>query len=146
MPQALSRKVTLSLPEELIAYVDSKAAQMGTNRSRLVSDLLERSRRHERVNPKVSADPARADTGSRDREISRLEARIDELYGEIRDLVAVSTEQPARRTQIGQKRDQLRALQQREADLMERRAAARLRFDPEEGNRLLERAAKLLQG
>jgi metal-responsive CopG/Arc/MetJ family transcriptional regulator len=49
MPQASARKVTLSLPEELIAYADSKAAQMGTNRSRLVSDLLERSRRrHEK--------------------------------------------------------------------------------------------------
>ncbi len=47
MPQALSRKVTLSLPEKLIAYADSKAAQLGTNRSRLVSDLLERSRQHE---------------------------------------------------------------------------------------------------
>ncbi len=48
MPQALTRKVTLSLPEELIAYADSKAAQMGTNRSRLVSDLLESFRQHER--------------------------------------------------------------------------------------------------
>jgi metal-responsive CopG/Arc/MetJ family transcriptional regulator len=48
MPQASTRKVTLSLPEELIAYADTKAAQMGTNRSRLVSDLLESSRRHEK--------------------------------------------------------------------------------------------------
>ena len=47
MQQTATRKVTLSLPEELIAYADSKAAQMGTNRSRLVSDLLERSRQHE---------------------------------------------------------------------------------------------------
>ena len=47
MPHTATRKVTLSIPEELIAYADSKAAQMGTNRSRLVSDLLERSRRHE---------------------------------------------------------------------------------------------------
>ncbi|MCP4661198.1 MAG: hypothetical protein GY856_37825 [bacterium] len=47
MPQALTRKITLSLPEELIAYADSKAAQMGTNRSRLVGDLLESSRQHE---------------------------------------------------------------------------------------------------
>ena len=47
MPQAMTRKVTLSLPEELIAYADSKAAQMGTNRSRLVSDLLERWREDE---------------------------------------------------------------------------------------------------
>ncbi len=48
MPQVTSRKVTLSLPEELIAYADSKAAELGTNRSRLVSDLLERFRQHER--------------------------------------------------------------------------------------------------
>ncbi len=47
MPQILTRKVTLSLPEELIAYADSKAAQMGTNRSRLVTELLQRSRQDE---------------------------------------------------------------------------------------------------
>ncbi len=48
MTRALIRKVTLSLPEELIAYADSKAAQMGTNRSRLVTELLKRSRENER--------------------------------------------------------------------------------------------------
>ena len=47
MAQVQIRKVTLSLPEELIAYADSKAAQMGTNRSRLVTDLLQRSRQNE---------------------------------------------------------------------------------------------------
>ncbi len=47
MSQTLTRKVTLSLPEELIAYADSKAAQAGTNRSRLVTELLRRSRQHE---------------------------------------------------------------------------------------------------
>ncbi len=47
MPQTSIRKITLSLPDELIAYADSKAARIGTNRSRLVSDLLERSRQDE---------------------------------------------------------------------------------------------------
>ncbi len=47
MPQILTRKVTLSLPEELITYADSKAAQLGTNRSRLVTELLRRSRQDE---------------------------------------------------------------------------------------------------
>ena len=47
MPHIQNRKVTLSLPEELIAYADSKAAQMGTSRSRLVTDLLQRFRRNE---------------------------------------------------------------------------------------------------
>ncbi len=47
MPQILTRKVTLSLPEELIAYADSRAAQLGTNRSRLVTELLRRSRQDE---------------------------------------------------------------------------------------------------
>ncbi len=47
MPQITNRKVTLSLPEELIAYADSKAARMGTNRSRLVTELLKRSRQNE---------------------------------------------------------------------------------------------------
>ena len=47
MPHATSRKVTLSLPEDLVAFADAKAAERGTNRSRVVGDLLEALRRRE---------------------------------------------------------------------------------------------------
>ena len=40
MPQIATRKVTLSLPEELVAFADSKATQQGMTRSHLISDLL----------------------------------------------------------------------------------------------------------
>jgi antitoxin (DNA-binding transcriptional repressor) of toxin-antitoxin stability system len=78
-------------------------------------------------------------------EVGDLEARIDLLYGEIRDLLARSAGDPAVAAQAEQKRQQLRSLQERQAELLERRAATRLRFDRETGEQLLARAEKLLE-
>lgn len=36
------QKVTVSLPSELIEYVDEKAGQLGLGRSRLIADVLAR--------------------------------------------------------------------------------------------------------
>lgn len=80
-----------------------------------------------------------------DGEMLRIEMRIDRLYDEIRELVARSAEDPSLQAEISRKRKKLRTLQEQEADLMEQRADARLRFDPEDGNRLLERAQRLLE-
>ncbi len=38
--KAVFQKVTVSLPRELIEYVDEKASQLGLGRSRLIADVL----------------------------------------------------------------------------------------------------------
>ena len=48
MPQTTSRKVTVSLPQDLVAFADTKAAERGTTRSRLIGDLLAKLRHRER--------------------------------------------------------------------------------------------------
>ena len=78
-------------------------------------------------------------------ETDRLESEIDALYDEIRELMIRSADEPALRARIETKRGELRSLQEREADLMEQRTAARFRFDPNEGEQLLKRARKLLE-
>lgn len=75
-----------------------------------------------------------------------LESQIDELYLEIRGLLSRRHADPTVATQVEEKRRRLRSLQRREADLMEQRAEARLRFVPPEGQALLDRAQKLLDG
>ncbi len=77
--------------------------------------------------PVAELKPFEQVSASEDEMPGDLEAQIDLLYGEIRDLVARSVEEPAAETQVEQKREQLRSLQSREAELMDARAAARLR-------------------
>ena len=48
MPQVTSRKVTVSLPQDLVAFADTKAAERGTTRSHLIGDLLAELRQRER--------------------------------------------------------------------------------------------------
>lgn len=73
-----------------------------------------------------------------------LEARIDQLYDEIRDLVAGSIEDPGLEGEIERKREQLQVLQTEEASAWRHRADARRHLKPGEGYRLLERATTLL--
>ncbi len=47
MHQATSRKVTLSLPEDLVAFADAKAGERGTTRSHLIGVLLAELRTRE---------------------------------------------------------------------------------------------------
>ena len=47
MQQNISRKVTVSLPEDLVAFADAKASEHGTTRSRLISGLLAELRKRE---------------------------------------------------------------------------------------------------
>lgn len=77
-------------------------------------------------------------------EQSTLEPEIQRLYGELRELVARSVEDPSLGPEIDRARDRLQGLQLREVELMEKRAASRLHFDPAEGERLLEWAESLL--
>ncbi len=74
-----------------------------------------------------------------------LEPEIQQVYSELRDLVARSAKDPALGPEIDRARHRLHTLQGREVELMEKRAASRLHFDPIEGQRLLERAEGLLE-
>lgn len=74
-----------------------------------------------------------------------LESEIQQIYSQLRDLVARSAEDPSLGPEIDRARHRLQALQVQEAELMEKRAASRLQFDPVEGERLLERAESLLE-
>lgn len=47
MPQAATRKVTISLPEELVAFADHKASEQRTTRSDVIGRLLEEHRASE---------------------------------------------------------------------------------------------------
>ncbi len=74
-----------------------------------------------------------------------LEPEIQQVYGELRNLVARSAEDPSLGPEIDRARHRLHTLQVREVELMEKRAASRLHFDPVEGERLLEWAESLLE-
>lgn len=87
------------------------------------------------------AEPRYAD----DSEQNTVEPEIQQVYTKLRHLVAQSAEDPSVGPEIDRARDRLHSLQVREVELMERRAASRLHFDPEEGERLLERAESLLE-
>lgn len=47
MPLA-AKKVTISLPEDLLAFADTRASELGTTRSRVIGDLLAERRRQQR--------------------------------------------------------------------------------------------------
>ncbi len=73
-----------------------------------------------------------------------LEEHIDQLYDEIRDLIARSKEKPELKAEIERKREQLHQFQAEEAAVWRQRADARRSLKPGEGYRLLERAESLL--
>lgn len=76
-----------------------------------------------------------------------LEMQIGTVYDEIRTLVARHEGGPAELGRLLRPlREQLRALQEQEADLMERRLRSHFRFDPAEGDRLVQAARSLLKG
>jgi metal-responsive CopG/Arc/MetJ family transcriptional regulator len=48
MAEAAHKKVTISLQEELVAYADDVARELGTTRSAVIADLLAERRARER--------------------------------------------------------------------------------------------------
>ncbi len=48
MSGGAARKVTISLPGELVSYADSLARERGSTRSAVISDLLEEKQKRER--------------------------------------------------------------------------------------------------
>ncbi len=102
--------------------------------------ILEANRPVAELRPVADQEP----TDSRE-EIT-VEPEIRRVYSELRRLVARSAEDSSLSAEIDRARHRLHALQVREVELMERRACSRLQFDPDEGERLLERAESLLEG
>jgi antitoxin (DNA-binding transcriptional repressor) of toxin-antitoxin stability system len=104
--------------------------------------IVDRKRPVAELKP-VAEKRASAPSGA---ESEDLESQIDQLYLEIRDLLSRGSVGRSVAAQVEDKRRRLCSLQRREADLMEQRAEARLRFQPAEGRALLDRARKLLDG
>ena len=71
-------------------------------------------------------------------------ARIDELYAEVRQLMSRAQAAPAARDLVRDRVEELRKLQQLEAAAMRRRFEARLSFAPGTGLKALENARRLL--
>ncbi len=103
---------TLTLDDDVAALLERAREERGWSLEELGNELLRRtlrqlgapSRRPEAV-PRAAQLP----------DVSPLEARIDQLYEEIRDLVVRSAENPSLETEIQRKREKLRALQAEEA-------------------------------
>jgi len=69
-----------------------------------------------------------------------IAAEIDELYGQIRDLIGQLPGDPELKKAIRSLSQQLRRLQEQEADAMELSFREKILFDPRKGRELLEQA------
>ncbi len=88
--------------------------------------------------PKVS--PAEAEH----RGAVQIEAEIDQIYDDIRELVARSADDTDVEAELERKRRQLHVLKVEEAAVLRRRAESMRRLKPGEGDRLLKHAEELL--
>ncbi len=138
-PAGYSRlmNATLTLDDDVAALLERAREKRGWSLEELGNELLRRTLRQLSASFKQPEPAAPSDA-------SPLEAQIDELYDEIRDLVVRSAEDPGLKTEIEHKREKLRSLQAEEAAAWRQRADARLHLKPGDGYRLLERAARLL--
>ncbi len=135
-------KATLALDDDVAALLEQTRRERGRSPEEMGNELLRRTLRQLSASSR-EPEPA-APRAAQLPDAPPLEAQIDELYDEIRDLVVHSAENPGLKTEIEHKREKLRALQAEEAAAWRRRADARLHLKPGEGYRLLERAARLL--
>ncbi len=133
---------TLTLDDDVAALLERAREERGWTLEELGNDLLRRTLR-QRDTSSRELEPT-APRAAQLSDASPLEAQIDELYDEIRDLVVRSAEDPGLKTEIEHKREKLRSLQAEEAAAWRQRADARLHLKPGDGYRLLERAARLL--
>ncbi len=74
----------------------------------------------------------------------QIEAEIDQIYDQLRDLVARSAEDAGIQKEIERKRKQLHALKVEEAAVLRRRAECMRRLEPGEVDRHLRHAGGLL--
>lgn len=126
-------KTTLSLVDDVAALLVRARRQRGRSRDELGNELLRQTLTRLATVIAASQHPD-----------ATLEARIDKLYDEIRDLVARSAENPGLEVEIELKRGELHELQVEEAEAWREQAEERRHLKPGEGYRLLERAEESL--
>jgi two-component system, OmpR family, response regulator len=112
-----------SLPREVVEEVEQELQDPGLWNSKPEPSL------HNESDPKMI----------------QVEGEIDALYDQIRKLVEQRQGDPGLKEALRPLRERLRALQEIEADEMERHYRAQLLFDPAEGRRLLNDARRLLK-
>ncbi len=134
----MSHTLTLELDDEIYSSIRRHAEAAG------ISPLDWALRAIERYRAGFAEAAAESKGVPRER-AEEIETRIDELYEDLRALVARSGSEPDLRGAIDEKRRQLVALQEEEAELAERRARSRLQIQPGEGYRMLDRVEKLLE-
>jgi hypothetical protein len=77
-------------------------------------------------------------------EAPQLDVEIDRLYERIWSLISEKKDDPNLPAAVAPLRKRLRELQEKEADMMEQRTLARLRFDPNEWQQFLAKSRGLL--
>jgi len=135
-------KATLTLDDDVAALLDVARRREGQSLERMGNDLLRRTLR--RLRSRVSADAAEPSALASDGRC--LEDEIDQLYGEIRDLVSRSAAEPALAGQLETGRQRLRQLQAEQAAIWARGARSGRQLQPGEGYQALERAQRWLDG
>ncbi len=125
-------KATLILDDDVAAQLERTRRQRGRSLKDLGNELLRRALSLLSTVPTTQPNA------------TPLDAQIDQLYDEIRDLVVRSAENLDLEAEIESKRMQLHALQVEEAEAWMQQAEARRHLKPGEGYRLLERAERLL--
>ncbi len=136
-------RATLTLDNDVAALLDRARKEKGQSLEEIANELLRRTLRRLGAAGASQTKAQETDGGAAD--VAKLETAIDEIYEELRDLVARSAEDNGLASEIEHKREQLHDLQLEEAAALRRQAEARLHLKPGEGYRILERAEQLLR-
>ncbi len=132
-------RATLTLDNDVAILLDRARKEQGRSLEEMANELLRRTLEHLGASPATRRRTQIQDPESDAAEILRLEAKINQIYDELRDLVGRSVEEPGLANEVERKREQLHALQMEEATAMRRQAESRLHLKPGEGYQLLER-------
>jgi CheY-like chemotaxis protein len=77
-------------------------------------------------------------------QLMQIASEIDEIYDEIISLIAARQGDPDLKIVVDPLRDRLEALQELQADAMERHFRSQLQYDPRRARRMISRAMKML--
>ena len=142
----VNMRATLTLDDDVTALLERAKREQGESLQDLANDLLRRTlKRVGKVARGLSSRSASEDIGPVDGEPLGRERGIEQLYGEIHDLVARLESEPHLRPGILRKREELTTLEAQEAELFRRRAEARRRLSPGEGAQAVDRAKRALE-
>lgn len=123
-------KATLSLEDDVVALLERARRRRGRSLDEMANEFLRQILAgFDLATPQPNAG---------------LEAKIDEIYDEIRELVVRSAKEPGLESEIADKRRKLQELQAEEAEAWRRQAEAQRHLRPGDGYRLLKRAEGLL--